>query len=100
MVLIHPHGFRTEDFRGRKSANVAGAFTLVELLVVIGIIALLISILMPALTRAREASERIACLSNVRQIGMGFHQYADAHRGSLPPLFASPAWTDWWCGLL
>lgn len=56
-------------------------FTLVELLVVIGIIALLISILMPALNRARSASQQITCASNMRQVFMALKFYADDFDG-------------------
>jgi prepilin-type N-terminal cleavage/methylation domain-containing protein len=60
------------------------AFTLVELLVVIGIIALLISILLPALTRARESANKAACLSNLRSIGQMFAIYAAENRTQIP----------------
>lgn len=68
----------------RRDRVGAAAFTLVELLVVIGIIALLISILMPALSKARSAANNIACSSNLRQIGSGMMMYAAESTGWLP----------------
>jgi prepilin-type N-terminal cleavage/methylation domain-containing protein/prepilin-type processing-associated H-X9-DG protein len=59
-------------------------FTLVELLVVIGIIALLISILLPSLNRARESAQRVACLSNLRSTMQMMHLYAADNKGQIP----------------
>ncbi len=68
----------------RQKAN---GFTLVELLVVIGIIALLISILLPALNRARAAAQAAKCLSNVRQISQGFYLYSSDNKGVICPSY-------------
>src|SRR5881392_641386 len=59
-------------------------FTLVELLVVIGIIALLMGILMPALSKARKASQEVVCQSNLRQFGIGIAMYAGQNKGMMP----------------
>ncbi len=64
-----------------------GAFTLVELLVVIAVIATLIGILLPALGSARENAKRIECLNNLRQIGISVTMYMDSEsRGQLPEI--------------
>jgi prepilin-type N-terminal cleavage/methylation domain-containing protein/prepilin-type processing-associated H-X9-DG protein len=70
--------------------TVQRAFTLVELLVVIGIIALLVGILLPALSKARESANTIKCASNLRGIGQAIAQYISENASTFPP---SSFWT-------
>ncbi|MGC9259196.1 MAG: DUF1559 domain-containing protein [Phycisphaerae bacterium] len=69
---------------GHRSLNRKAAFTLIELLVVISIIAILIALLLPALARAKQLALRLQCASNMRQIGIALHEYANEYRGQYP----------------
>jgi prepilin-type N-terminal cleavage/methylation domain-containing protein/prepilin-type processing-associated H-X9-DG protein len=71
------------------------AFTLVELLVVIGIIALLISILLPTLGRVRDQAVTTKCLANMTQIGTAFTMYVNDNKGNMPYAEPDMAWKPW-----
>ena len=84
-----------------KHSRKSRGFTLVELLVVIGIIALLISILLPSLNAARRQATRIACAANIRSIGQSYQLYAAEYKGAYPPVqmwhWPSGNWGNpWW----
>jgi prepilin-type N-terminal cleavage/methylation domain-containing protein len=75
-------------------------FTLVELLVVIGIIALLVSILLPALNKARQQANLLADASNLRNMGQAIDEYVSENKGYLPYSYAETgpvgSATNWW----
>jgi prepilin-type N-terminal cleavage/methylation domain-containing protein len=75
------HFFRLSSRQARRRAR---AFTLVELLVVIGVVAVLIAILLPVLGKARAQANRVACLSNIRQLGGAILMYCNDNEGYFP----------------
>src|SRR4051794_12804812 len=84
----------TPQERGHNAASWPGcvrgarwrdAFTLMELLVVIGIIGILASLLMPALSQAKQKANRVKCLNHMRQLGLAVTMYAGENDGQFPP---------------
>src|SRR5690349_21658835 len=70
--------------KNRSTFAWRNGFTLVEVLVVIGIIALLIAMILPALNKAREQARATMCINNLRQLALGMSMYAESSKGCLP----------------
>jgi len=93
MDRFGPDAVRSRKLLPARARQVIAGFTLIELLVVIAIIAILAAMLLPSLGRAKEAARRIACVNNMRQLGLSCSMYTDENEGQLPPRMA-PFWPD------
>lgn len=78
----------------QQSKKLRSGFTLIELLVVISIIAVLASLVAPAVQSARRAARKVQCLSNMRNVGLAMQNFASANNGNLPSLVSYPTVTN------
>ena len=82
--LVPNTPMKTNLFNHRLTAGQRCGFTLMELLVVIGIIAILAALLLPALARAKASARRVSCISNARQVNLATRLFADDHNDRIP----------------
>src|SRR6184192_1931973 len=82
ILLLSPHTVQTRSLVMKRRG-----FTLIELLVVIAIIAILAAILFPVFAQARAKARQAACISNLKQLGLGFTMYAQDYDESFPFIF-------------